>query len=415
MFLLKSKKTFSQIFGSACLLLFSVGLVPSAPAAEVSLLPSIGITAEYNDNIDFSRTYEEDDYLTRIRPALDLDYKTDLLSLKGRGAVTVIRYLDATRRNTEYYDFGFDGAYKVTERLSAEARVSYRKDETLESELEETGLVTFPEDRTRYTAGGGVVYALTERSELGVDFDHNDTNYDSASDVDYTYDSLALTFNHLLDNMKDVLTVKTGFSAYDSDASETDSYSLYLGLAHPFSETWSLSCFLGARYTSTDYFFIQQGLVYDPSLLPGYPFRRVYQQVEETDRGWGGLADISLTKTGEDYSGTVGFNHDLSYSSQGDPIDRDRLYFRATKRMTRRLSMGLTGSAYITQSSGKFDQEDSRHLDLGTSLTYRLTETYSLSAAYGYSYHKDKTVSENQGYDRNRVWLNLLCRFPKKW
>ncbi len=415
MFPLKTKKTFSHILGSACLLLFSAVLAPSAQAAEVSVLPSIGITAEYNDNIDFSRTFKEDDYLTRIRPALDVDYKTDLLSLKGRGGLTVIRYLDATRRNTEYYDFGFDGAYKVTERLTAKARLSYKKDETLESELEETGLVTFPEDRTRYIAGGGVVYNLTEKSELGVDLDHSDTGYDSVSYVDYTYDSLTLTFNRLLDNMKDVLTVQTGYSTYDSDASEVDNYSLHLGLAHPFSETWRLSCFLGVRYTSTDYFFIQQGLVFDPSLLPGDPFRRVYEQVEESDRAWGGLADISLTKTGEDYSGSVGFNHDLSYSSQGDPIERDRLYFSVTKRMTRRLSLGLTGSAYITQSSGKFDQEDSRHLDLGTSLTYRLTETYSLSAAYGYSYHKDKTVSENQGYDRNRVWLNLLCRFPKKW
>jgi len=415
MFLPHLKKIVLSVCMSFCLLVFTILFAPSAPAAEVSLQPSVGITGEYNDNIDFSRVYEEDDFLTRIRPALDVDYKTDLLSLRGSGAVTVIRYLDETRRNTEYYDFGFDGAYNVTERLTAEARFSYRKDETLESELEETGIVTFPEDRKRFNGGGGVVYSLTERDDIGLSFDHTQTDYDSVNDVDYDTDSLFLTYNHVLANMKDVVTVKTGYAAYDSDASQVDNYSLYLGWAHPFTETLQLSCFLGARYTSTDYFSVKQGLVFDSSLLPGYPYRTVFQRVEASDSGWGGLADISLKKTGEDYSGTIGYNQDLTYSSQGDPINRYKFYFDGKKNITSRLSLGFTAGAYLSKSEGEFSQEDSRHLDLGTSLNYKLTETYSLSVAYNYSYHKDKTVSENQGYDRNRVWLHLLCRFPKKW
>lgn len=415
MFLPCLKKVVLPVCISLCLFVLTIGFASSAPAAEVSLEPSVGITGEYNDNIDFSRLYEEDDFLTRIRPSLSADYNTDLLSLRGSGAVTVIRYLDATRRNTEYYDFGLDGTYDVTERVRAEARFSYIKDETLESELEETGIVTFPEDRTRYSGGGGVVYRITEREDIGLRFDYTQTDYDSTTRVDYDTSGLFLTYNRMLANMKDVFTVKTGYSVYDSDASQVDNYSLYLGYAHPFSETLHLSCFLGARYTSTDYFFVKQDLVFDSTLLPGYPFRTVFRRVDATDSGWGGLADISLKKTGEDYSGTIGYNQDLSYSSQGDPINRYKLYFDGRKDITSRLSLGFAAAAYISESEGEFSQEDSRHLDLVTSLRYKLTETYSLSAAYNYSYHKDKTVAENQGYDRNRVWLNLLCRFPKKW
>ena len=409
------KKVSLSIWMSACFLAFATAFAPLVRAAEVSLEPSIDIRGEYNDNIDFSRLYEEDDFLTRIRPALSADYKTDVLSLRGRGAFTLIRYLDETRRNTEYYDFGLDGSYNVTERVRAEARFSYIRDETLESELEETGIVSFPEDRTRYSGGAGVVYRLTERDDIGLNFDHTQTDYDSNNYVDYDQDSVYVTYNRMLSNMRDTITVKTGYYAYNSDASEVDSYSVYFGWGHPFSETLQLSCFLGVRYTSTDYFFVKQDQVFDPSLLPGYPFRTVFQRVEVSDSGWGGLADVSLKKIGEDYSGTIGYNQDLSYSSQGDPINRYRLYFNGRKNITRRLSLGLSASAYISKSEGAFSQEDSRYLDVAPSVHYKLTETYTLSAAYNYSYQKDKTVAANQGYDRNRVWLNLQCRFPKKW
>ncbi|MFZ7112404.1 MAG: hypothetical protein ACOWYE_12035, partial [Desulfatiglandales bacterium] len=395
------KKAIKIIRMSFCSLVILAGFVPLAKAAEISLNPSIGILGEYNDNIDFSRIYEEDDLLTRIRPALDVDYRTDLLSLQGRGAITVLRYLEETRRNTEYYDLGFNGAYKVTERVTANARFSYTKDETLESELEETGIVNFPADRTRFGSGGGVVYGITERDDIGLSYDYTRTNYDSDAYVDYDNSGLFLTYNRLLANMKDVFTVKAGYSDYDSDASKVENYSLYLGWAHPFTETLQLTCFLGGRYTSTDYSFVKRGIVFDATLLPDNPFRTVFERVELSESGWGGLADVSLRMSGETCSTTIGYNHDLTYSSEGDPISRDRLYFDGRKNLTTRLSLGLTASTYLSKSEGELSQEDSRHLELGSSLHYRLTENYSLSAGYNYSYHKDKTLSEDQGYDRN--------------
>lgn len=409
----QAAKRFLRWCGGGSLMLLVALSAPPLPAAEVSLRPSISIRGEYNDNIDFTRTLKIDDYVVRISPVLDTHYKSDRLFFQGHGALAIIRYLDEERRNTEYQDYSIGGTVKATERLTLKGRGSFTRDETLESELEETGLVTMVGDRTRYGAGGGVSYHWTERSEASLDLDHSQTDYESASYVDYTSDHLSLALNRRLENEKDIVTVKPVYSTYDSDASKVDNYALYLGWARYLTETWRLSCFIGGRYTETSYFFVKSAVVYDPSLLPDTPFRLISERVEESDKSWGGIADISLTKTGETYSGAVGYNRDLSYSSQGDPIERDKLYFKGSRRITQRLSLGLSGSAYQSKSDGKFRQEDSRHLELGTSLRYRLTEICSLNAGYDYSYHKDKTVATDQEYDRNRVWVSLQYRFTK--
>lgn len=404
---------FLRWFASGALMLLTAFYAPPLQAAEVSLSPSISIRGEYNDNIDFTRTFKIDDYLTRITPGLDAEYKTDRVFFKGHGALAVIRYLEEDRRNTEYHDYRITGAFKATERLTLEGRGSFTKDETLESELEETGLVTVVGDRTRYHGGGGISYYVTERFETRLDFDHNQTDYESASYVDYTSDTLSLTFMRQMENEKDTITLKPVYSTYDSDASKVDNYALYLGWARSLTETWQLSCFIGARYTETDYFYVKSALVYDPSLLPDTPYRLISERVEENDKSWGGVADVSITKTGETYSGVVGYARDLTYTSQGDPIERDKFYLNGSRRITERLSLGLSGSAYQSKSDGKFRQEDSRHMELGASLRYRFTQTCSLSSGYNYSYHKDKTLSTDQDYERNRVWVSLQYRFPR--
>jgi hypothetical protein len=280
-------------------------------------------------------------------------------------------------------------------------KLSYLKDTTLDSELEETGLVNRREDRERYSGGGGLSYQLSERSDVGMEYTHTKTDYDGPGQVDYDMDAVVLSYNRAFNNQRDLFTVQPYYTYRDSDISRADNYGLSFGWAHGFSETLNLTAFLGVRYTRTE------------QVIPAFWWFLEDEKVKETN--WGGVADVQLTKQGETLSGTIGYSRDLYFDDQGQPIETDRIRLTADRRITRRLRVGFSGSLYFTESEGEFQLEDSRHFELSPSLNYRLTERHLLRLAYSYAHHYDKTASDDETYDRHRVWIALDFRFPQDW
>ena len=394
-------------------LLFFLSLPVTAVAGEVTLIPSLKLTGEYNDNINFTRKNKIGDYLGVIGPAIDFGYDTELLKLKSRVAVNVLRYAEETELNTEHQWYELDGTYKVLEKLQLKANLSYIKDDTIESETEATGLVTVRSERERYNGGCGFTYYVTELSDIGLGYNHIKTEYDWPGHVDYDYDSVVLSYNRRLKNLLDVFTIQPYYTHYDSKVSIVDNYGLSLGWLHVLSETLTLTAFLGARYTETEYFLVESELIFDPTLSP--PYRITYREVKKRNRDWGGVADIYLRKTGETFAMTIGYNHDLSYSSSGEPIEVYKIYCNAHKNIVTRFRVGFSANAYMTESEGRFSKEDSRHFNVTPAINYNIAEDYWLQIAYAYSYHYDKTLSDDKDYDRNRVWITLNFRFPQKF
>src|SRR5690606_7618782 len=72
-----------------------------ASANDVTLVPSLRISGEYDDNVFFNSTDEVDDYLTIISPGLTFDYATELLNLQSLIVVDFLRYFDETELDTE--------------------------------------------------------------------------------------------------------------------------------------------------------------------------------------------------------------------------------------------------------------------------------------------------------------------------
>jgi hypothetical protein len=199
----------------------------------------------------------------------------------------------------------------------------------------------------------------------------------------------------------DIDTIQPYVTYRDSDTSKADNYGLSFGWAHGFSDTLRLTAFLGARYTKTE------------QVVPAFWWFLEDETVEENN--WGGVADVELTKTGETTSETIGYSRDLYFDSQGEPIETDRIRLSAHRQITRRTGVRFHGSLYFTESEGIFQLEDSRHVQLSPSLTYRITRQHTLRLGYTYAHHYDKTLSDNDKYDRHRIWIQLLFRFPQEW
>lgn len=397
-------------------MLLAAGFSPAAWGAEYTFTPTIGARGEYNDNVFFSRTVTQDDFILSAEPSFGLGYANERWTLNSRANMAFLRYVDNPDLNYERVDVGLDAAYAVSERFQFTANAFYAEDETLESQLEETGVVGDRSDRSRYSLGGGALYRLTEMSDLSLDLGYGETEYDETStNQDAAYDNVSLTYNRRLANMRDMISLVLAYDGYDSEASKVNNWGFSFGWAREFSETLSLSAFVGVRYTDVTYRLIRSEVVFDPSLLPFFPFRQEFEAVEQSESNWGGLANIALEKRWETVSLTAGFRQDLVYSAAGEPIDRQRLYLTLGKRISTRLNTGLSVGLYRSESSGEFSQEDSWHFSVSPSLSYRLTENHRLAAGYGYDYHHDNAVEENAGYDRNRVWVAVTYRFPKRW
>jgi hypothetical protein len=67
---------------------------------EYQLTPSIGVSEEYNDNINAAATNEESDYITGLTPAISFDILTQNTTLDFRYAPTFVFYKNNKQNNT---------------------------------------------------------------------------------------------------------------------------------------------------------------------------------------------------------------------------------------------------------------------------------------------------------------------------
>ncbi len=382
-------------------------------ASEMTLVPSLKLRGEYNDNILFSRLAEWDDYIGTVSPQMVFKYRTELANLESGVGLDYMQYADHDELNTTNQRYYLRGTYQTLERLRFRGDVSYIKDTTLDSELRETGLVGIRSNRARFNISGGVTYQLSELYEIGFDYQYTDTRYDWYGNVDYVYHMASMSLNHMLSNQRDVITLQPYYSYMDSEASTVDNYGFSIGWLHDFSEIMHLTFFFGVRYTDTDYYLVQPTVIFDPSVYP--PFRLVYQKVSEKDDSWGGVADISLRRDGETFHWKIGYDQDLAYSSYGEPIDRKKGYFNLYKDFSRRLGGRISASYYRVKSDGDVTREDRDYFDIRPALIFKITENHTLECVYNYSHEHNRNVSSNKNYDRNRVWISLNFNFPKKW
>jgi len=380
-------------------------------AGEMTVVPSIDITAGYDDNVYYTRTEKESDYTTTVKPGFELNYKSELYTLRSRGYVDLIRYLDNSNLDRENYYGLLDGDVSLTERMRLKGKFSFLNDTTLDSQLDETGIVTTRTDRKRYDGGGELTYRVTERSNAGISYNRQAVRYGSELYNDYDYDYVGLIYGHSFNNGLDQLTVNPYYGDWRSDISSVDNYGLSLGILHTFSETLTLEGSVGLRYTDTERSYKRGEIIFDPDTGT---FRVVEKEEKKKDSDWGGTANIQLKKTWIRSSLTAGYSHELTYSSSdgnAEPVNVDRIFCSVEHKITSRFRAGLAGSFYITKSESEFGDRDTRYISLTPSLDYEIARNYSLRLAYSYSRETDRTLDDSPDYERNRVWLTFSARF----
>lgn len=379
-------------------------------AGDFSFNPSLQFRGEYDDNINFDNSNEKSDWLGVFIPSLKAAWQTPRLDIKTTAEAEIRRFASENQFDDEYQRYKIDSSYQLLERLSLEAGAAYTRDSTLDSELKETGIVENLYRRERYTLSGGARYQLGERVTSNINYNYADTSYDGPGNTDYYTHSVVSSLSYLFRNQRDQVFMQPSYYHYTSDVSEVDNYGLSLGWNRTLSEKLTLSCYLGIRYTDTEYYYNTYVPVVDPE--SGLIFWTIKKMtISENDIG--GTADISLSGKTDILSYKIDYNRDLSYTSTGSPIDRDRFTGSINWKISQRLNSGFDAGLYFSKSNDNYSDEDSTYFYFHPHLSYLLMRNHYLQLHYRYARTKDKTLSSNDSYDRNRIWLSLVFNFPK--
>ena len=390
--MLRSKMFQIMLMACSSLLFFST-LV--ALSAETSLLTSVGLRQEYNDNILYNRSDEIDDFISIVSPAIELSYTTEIFELSTLAAWSGWLFWDNSDLNRINQRYGLDGSYRFTERWSVSGLARYVKDSVQDSQLDETGSVDPGlSDRERINAGTGLDYSISERTNMGVDYEFQNTTFEGSSRVDTKRNTGRVYYRRRLQNEKDVISIFPSFVWGKTDDYDAYSPSLNFSWAHPFSETLDTSITVGVRHTRIDY----------------------DDERDDTDN-WGGLADMWLQKKGELTNGRLGFSNDLRARTNGEIINVSQFYTNIDHRLSRRFGIGFNGSVYYSQliEDSPENDDDRWYYDVSPSAFYQLTENHILRLRYSYNYQKLLDADNNSTLDRHRIWLQLTFNFPKTW
>lgn len=389
-------KSISQILLIRGTLLLVFILFPiSAIAGIVELLPSLRIATEYDDNIQFARNSADakDDFAASVKPGVGLNYEMELFKFNSLAEVDFKRYFHETDfdRTNQHYLLGAD--YQAHPRWTLFTNGDYRKDETTDQQFEETGRVFNRRRRERYQAGGGVRYNLTELTDVGTTFTYVKVNFSSDFDDDYYRYTVQLPYRKKFQNQIDTIRFSPAYSHYNSDDNEkADDFRFTFGWERLISETLTFDMNIGPRYTD------------------------IKQKDGSNNSRFGAVGSIGLTKTGETFTGEISYSHELRPTTTGEIANVNRLFVSADKRLTERFGFKFGGNAWYSERANNDTTNDKiMSFELDPASYFMLTENHSVELSYRYRREVELSEPGNPTRNQNRVTLQLILLFPKRW
>jgi hypothetical protein len=385
-----------QIYCVRGILFLALILFPiTSIAGIVELIPGIRIAVEYDDNIDFKQNSSnaDDDFSGSATPNVRLMYNTERLDLIGRAEIDFKKYLNDTDYDRTNHLYEIQTEYQAHSRWRLSGEYSFRRDETIDSQFEETGRTFERKRQERHDATGGVQFALTELTGIGSFVTYRRANYSGSDNTDYDYYTVELPYAKRFQNQIDTIRLTPSYTRYYSDDNEkADGYRLTLFWEHLLSETLTFDINIGGRYTDIE------------------------EQNGDSNSNFGIVGNIGLAKIGETFSGEIRYSRDLRSTTAGEIVNVDRLSLLVDKLLTERFGFNFRGNGYhSTRENDNRSNDKVVSFDLTPAFYYRLTENHSVRLAYSYRHQRDLDEPGNPTAQRNQVVLSFNFAFPQRW
>src|SRR5574337_674257 len=223
-------------------------------AAEWSLLPSLGVKGVYNSNLLLTPLPHDETYGYWVTPAAEVAGKTERLEVSSRIAADVVGYFGGEDRHFTNVFTPLSVRY-ATEKDLLGFRGGFARDNTLLSELQETGVVLQFTQRNQWTANPSWTRRLTEKLSVQSGVQFSDTAYESSRLFDYRVvgGSGGLLYQlserdqvQLLGSYVHVRTTDTPFGF------QAEFPGINMSLTHAFDESVTATIYGGPRFLSSN-------------------------------------------------------------------------------------------------------------------------------------------------------------------
>lgn len=348
----------------------------TAPAAEWSIEPSMSVRGEYHSNLLLALDPQLSTYAYWISPAVRLAGATETLQVGSRLAFDYVEYQG--ERDAKIYNLHFPLSVQYRQNRSIWGFTGgLNRDNTLRSELLETGVVLAFAQRNFWSAAPSWTYSVTERLSAQTSYQYNKADYQGGSErlflFDYEVHSASETLSYTVTD-KDSIQVTGLFTRFALPARGNlvaDTYGAQMGGTHLFSEDLTLSASGG------------------PRLITNRIDTRI-GTLEDTATVWVFNAKVAKKRERANWSLEIG--RDIFPSGFGLLIKKDHLLVRTSYEVTDHLTFSVNGQASIINPvatnelfTGGVRFRETRFFYIDPHLRWRFDEYWAMDVGYMYS------------------------------
>lgn len=430
------KKTFYWISICAVCLL-SAG----EPAfAKLEITPSVSVGEEYNDNIYLTETDREDDFITKISPAISLKYAIQPLDLSLDYSLNFKFYGNHSDLNEtsigEVQTVQFKNQYRPLKLLFIDLSDTYKRvpvDVRRPVALNNT-VVNMTESNT-FSVSPYVVLPLSSATSIITGYAYRNIWYKDEESVDFEGHSVYLTLNKKF-SAKISGALKSDYFAYRPKA--IDGYDRYAGsVALEYQVISNLISWGEVGYAYLDFSesanektpFWNAGSEYKLNILGGSSLGVSYSSFFSESEGIVAQQKPLTAYTTEDKTTTIGAAKTKTlafyvtaerplkiavnsyYSVEEELISERKDEIKGVSvNINKNLSEKMSISLNSTLENQKFlpGTEKIRIYSIGSSLDYKLSR---MTPSFGYRYNNRNSNIDSNDFHNNVFWLQSAVTF----
>ena len=358
-----------------------------------SLVTSLGLKEEYNDNIFLTDEDEIDDFITSVSPGIEFRRRYERVSASLKGLLDLTTYSDNSDLSEVDQLYTGDFRYLLTQRLSFSGEASFKRDSRPDRDIDETGLTFGTETRKRQNYSAGIGYSLTEKTGMNIRYAHGREDFDDPEFTDYKSHAVDAGFNHNLSSWISSTTgrLNLGYTRLDYLTTDIDYYRLTIGAERQWTEIYSYYFDVGVRSIHSE-----------------------FNALGEKDDSMGGVVKLGMRYKGELTYGDAFFSHDVAAASgRTGTTERTSFVFALQRRLSEKFTASLNGGYFLNKSDrGELAENDidKETWKITPLLAYKISRYFTLEGSYTYTHIKDKAESEDR--DRNLVFARLVLQYP---
>jgi len=402
-------------------LIISVLSSSALRAAEWKLEPSVGIRAQYNDNVNM-RT-EANNPVGSTGYTLDPKIKLAAeeqnlwnLSLSTRGKVTRYQDLRDADSNNVYVDLGSGWqTERVMLRFNASLTRNTNFDDDYDTESPLAGLIDDKTERETTSLSPSVRWNLSKTSRIIFNVSTTDISYNEVTSTSfraYTNDSIKFKWDwqalqkHTFGYTASYSEQETPKVNYTSDTTV-----LSVDYTYNLSQSDVVILSLGGRRTNSSE-IIRCVTPNEFEVTGMCRFSDPIYSDMKTGTDDGVNFNLSYTNQTERASNAFNVARNIIPSSTGSTQEQRSVNYKFSFKNTERFTSNLLldGSEAETIGGGDSSYDRTRYR-IEPSIYYKLSRDWALS--FKYSYINQNITNTDQDSTSNAVYINLLLNWPK--